>query len=82
MYDFYNISSFRYNGYIQDKRSWLTKPIWGNSSLLKGTDTKSLPPTTAEIDKKFNFSHLDKTHKRFGGGELSYGRYSRKYTLV
>lgn len=64
---------------MEGKRSWLTKPVWGNSSLLKGTDTKTLPPTVAEIKQKFNLSHLEKSHKHFGGGELSYGRYKKAF---
>ena len=63
-----------YNDYINDKKSWLTKPIWGNSSFLKESDTRSLPSTQPEINRKFDISHLEKSHKHFGGGELSYGR--------
>ena len=61
---------------MNDKKSWLTKPVWGNSSLLKGSDTRSLPSTQPEINRKFDISHLEKSHKHFGGGELSYGRYT------
>ncbi|XP_028403681.1 uncharacterized protein LOC114526310 isoform X2 [Dendronephthya gigantea] len=74
MYTNFPRNFYVYNGYIHDKRSWLTKPIWGNSSLLRGSDTRSLPPTRPQIDQKFDLSHLAKSHKHFGGGELSYGR--------